>query len=61
MDREEQVLVGSGAEDVGDGPELEGPERSLVEVVGESELKSDDASDDIFGQGFGTAELGNLS
>lgn len=60
VDGEEEVLVGGGADNVGDSPELEGPEGGVAEEVGHGELEGDDAEDDVLGQGLGTAELGDL-
>lgn len=41
VDSEEEILVGSCAEDISDGPELETEERGRAEVVGEEGLKKD--------------------
>jgi hypothetical protein len=60
MDGEEQVLVGSGPEDVGNGPVLEREEGCVAEVVCEGDLESDDTGDDVLCQGFMAAELGDL-
>lgn len=61
VDGEEQVLVGGGAEDVGDGPEPEGPEGRVAKGAGEQDLEGDDAGDDVFGQRLGPAELCDLA
>lgn len=60
VDGQEQVLVGGGAEDVGDGPELPGEEGSVAQEMGEEQLEADDSSNDVLGQRLGTAELGDL-
>ena len=60
VDGEEEVLVRGGAEDVGDGPELPGPEGGVAQEVGEQQLEADDAGDDVLGQGLGAAQLGDL-
>lgn len=60
VDGEEEVLVGGCAKDVGDGPELPGPEGSVVEHPGEEDLEGDDAEDDPFRERLGAAELGDL-
>lgn len=52
---QEQVLVGGGSKDVGDGPELPRPEGCRLEHVGEENLESDDAEDDVFGKRLGAA------
>lgn len=61
VDGQEQVLVRRGAKDVRDGPELPGPEWRGPQHVGEEDLQADDAGDDVLGQGFGAAELEDLS
>lgn len=38
MNGEEEVLVGGGAEDVCDGPKLEGPEGGVAQEVCEDNL-----------------------
>lgn len=60
MDSQKEVLVRGCAKHVGDGPEFEGPEGSISEVVCQEDLESDDAGDNILGQGLGAAELGYL-
>lgn len=60
VDREEQVLVGGRAHDVGDAPEGPGEERRVAEEDGRDDLEGDDTEDDVFGQGFMAAELGDL-
>ena len=60
MDGEEQVLVGGGTKDVGNGPELEREEGRIAEVVCEGDLEGDDAGDDVLGQRLVAAELGDL-
>lgn len=60
MNGQKQVLVGRGANHVGNAPELERPERRRGEVAGEGDLEGDDGSDEIFGKGLGAAELGDL-
>lgn len=48
MDGQEEILVRGGANDVGDRPELQGPEGRVSEEVGAKDLKGNDAGDDIF-------------
>lgn len=60
MDREEQVLVRSCANHVGDAPERPGEERRVAEENGRDDLERDYAEDDILGQGLVAAELGDL-
>lgn len=58
---QEKILVGSGAEDVGDGPEFQGPEGSGAEIPGQEDLEGDNGGNDILCQWLRAAELGNLS
>jgi hypothetical protein len=60
MDGEEQVLVGGGAEDVTDSPELPGPKGCRLEEASEDDLEGDDTKDNPLGQWLGTAELRDL-
>lgn len=60
VDGEEEVLVGRGADNVGNGPEFERPKGRRLEIDGEGDLKGDDASDDVFGQRLGATELCDL-
>lgn len=60
MDGEEEVLVGGGAKDVADEPELPGEKGGVAEVPGPEDLHGDDAGDDVLCQGLRPAELGDL-
>lgn len=60
VDGKEKVLVGGGADNVGEHPELPGEERVVAEDVCAGNLERDDANDDVFCQWFGAAELGDL-
>lgn len=60
MDGEEEVLVCCRAKDIAESPELPRPKGGVAEEVGNVDLEGDDAGDDVLGQGFGTAELGDL-
>ena len=60
VDGQEQVLVRCRAKYVAEGPELPRPEGGVAEEVRNVDLEGDDAGDDVLGQGFGTAELGDL-
>lgn len=60
MNGEEEVLVGGGADHVGDEPELEGEEGRIAEVPCAGDLEGDDADDDVLCEGLGAAELGDL-
>lgn len=60
VDGEEEVLVGGGAEDVADEPELPGEEGGVAEVPGPEDLHSNDAGDDVLCQGLRPAELSDL-
>lgn len=61
MDGEEEVLIGGGTENVGNGPELQRPEGSRLKEPGEEDLEGYDAEDNPFRERLGTAELGDLS
>ena len=56
MDGKKEILVGRGANHVGDGPKLPRPKRRRLEKVGADKLEENDAGDNVFGQGFGSAE-----
>ena len=60
MNGEEEVLVGRGANYVGNGPELERPKGRRLQVDGQRHLEGYDAGDDVFGERFGAAELCDL-
>lgn len=60
VDREEEVLVRRGAHHVGQEPELGREEGRVAQQVGAEDLDRYDEEDDVFRQGFGTAELGYL-
>ena len=60
VDGKEQILVRSRSEDVGDSPELPGPERSRLKVPSPEDLHGDDAEDNPFGQRLWATELGDL-
>ena len=60
VDGEEQVLIGGCSNHVGNSPELEREEGRVLEIPRASDLESDDAENDIFGQGLMTAELRDL-
>ena len=60
MDGQEKVLVGRGAKDVGYCPELPGPKGRRLKEAGKDNLQSDDAEDNVFGEGLGATQLGDL-
>lgn len=60
VDSEEEVLVGGGSKDVGNGPVFKREKGCVAEVVCEGDLESDDTGDDVLCQGFMAAELGDL-
>lgn len=60
MDSQEQVLVGSGAHHICRGPELPVEERCILEEVGAEYLDRYDEEDEVFREGFRTAEFGYL-
>lgn len=57
---EERVLVGRSTDNVGEGPELPRPERSVAEVEGGAELDEGDEEDDPFRQRLVSHQLGDL-
>jgi len=60
MDGQEEVLIGSCANDVGGEPEAPGPERSVAEKVGAGALKAYHGEDKWNGQGLGSAQFEHL-
>lgn len=60
VDGEKQILIRGRANHVGYGPELEGPERCRLKHVREADLEGHDGGNEIFGEWFGAAELGDL-
>ena len=61
MDGQEQVLVGRGADHVGDGPEAQRKEGRIAEEVRRGELQEHDARDGVLCQGLRAAEFEDLS
>ena len=61
VDGQEEVLVGRGAKNVANCPELPGPKGCVAKEMREVDLEGDDAGDDVLGQGLGTAELRDLT
>lgn len=61
MDRQEQVLIGRRAKDIGHGPKLERPKGRRPEQVRQDELEADDADNNVLGQRFRTAQLRDLA
>ena len=60
MNGQEEVLVGSGTNDVCREPETPGPERSVAEEVGTGALKAYHGEDKGNGQGLGSAQFEHL-
>lgn len=60
VDGQEEVLVCCRAKHIAESPELPRPEGGVAEEVRNVDLEGDDAGDDVLGQGFGAAELGDL-
>lgn len=60
MDGEEEVLVCRGANDVGGRQELPREDGGVAQEVGDEDLQTDHAGDDVLGERLGAAELGDL-
>lgn len=60
VDGQEEVLVGSRAYDVGQGPEGQREEGRVAQQVGAVDLHRHDKCHDVLGQGLGAAQLGDL-
>lgn len=60
VDSQEQILIGSGAKDVGYRPKPERPEWRRPEKIGENDLESDDAGDNKLGQWLRAAKPRDL-
>lgn len=60
VDGQEQVLVGCRSDQVGRGQEPPGQDGGVAEEVGAADLERDDAEDNIFCEGFGSTEFGDL-
>lgn len=60
VDGQEQVLVGRRSDQVGRGQEPPGQDGGVAEKVGAANLEGDHAEDNIFREGFGSTQFGDL-